>query len=532
MLSRWRRRNSFPRQPDSPSVSPFLERKIHPDLNSLAEELASSQGHGRDSDDRASEMDVPESLELGPAGFVGLRPSVRSRDSQKEAYREDKDNMGLRTSQNTAERNHIEAYTNPLYQQQKEVPQESTVPGSPSYFTRSRIPDQSVDYSTKTSSIMRWSTFGNHPHRQSSEAGIRVRSASNSTTQSSPSQSQSLVTCPSGFPPDSDQPPTPVSQKRPFYTSTPHSRSTSSNSGRDTPSAHTFGMPTPPRPESKHEDSYFTFKENPPPLPPLDHPAFRNVPNMVGLSSNIQDVRQFSDVDENGKFTRHAHSLPSLKMTRSRSSTRTRSTTGPGKKETRPRSKSSTGTGNSNAQKVHLLSEAAVNKIQRAHSRNQSKSSIASSRRSSAEYSAKEASSIGDGHERVHDGCWEVQVSKEMVRLALGVEEVQRERVETKMRRQSSTQERASSLGRARGKNVGSHVLLSVTQSPPHRRYLPFPFHLSCFFHVFLLAVEWRGIATGLSVFSARCVRRPSRLSGLNPFIHTYQTTTHRYPLT
>ena len=69
--------------PNSIYNKSFVGQKIHPDLNSLAEELSSSQGH------ELLDMTV-EKLEGDPyaeaTGFVGLEPSTRRSRRQNEAH--------------------------------------------------------------------------------------------------------------------------------------------------------------------------------------------------------------------------------------------------------------------------------------------------------------------------------------------------------------------------------------------------------------------------------------------------------------
>jgi hypothetical protein len=124
-------------------------------------------------------------------------------------------------------------------------------------------------------------------------------------------------------------------------------------------------------------------------MPPLDHPVFREKVNEFGVLS----TKYFFPVPE--KVTRHAHSLPSI----AQATKATNSTTSISKNKSRKRSQSSTGEGDQNKRKV-------------LHSRTTSKTSIVSSRRSSAEYSAKQASSLS------HNG-WEVDVSKAIISLSL-----------------------------------------------------------------------------------------------------------------
>lgn len=486
MLSLWRRRNTSGSALDQThsSTTSFVERKIHPDINLLAEELASSShGHDPDLHDKAFQAGHPEPLEPDNAGFVGLKP-ITSRRIQREAYtRANESPTANEFRPGEAEGGHTGAYNDISRDGQKEVLTQITSDIDSSHLS-DEVPlvDESVGH-TVANPIMRRSTFGKRSRLRHFDLDVEARSAPSSSSNSS--LSQSLVTCPSGFP-SLDQPDTPGSQPRCLYTSTPRSRSNSSRNpsrGSGIPSPHTFGMLTPPlQPNFKDNDSYFTFKEAPPPLPPLDHPAFRNVSNVIGLSSSRNEFLKILDVDELGRFTRHTHSLPSL--TRSQSATRIGSikTT---LKNTRPRSKSSAGTGISNSRLDQLHPEAtAKNLNSKTHSRNQSKSSISSSRRSSAEYSAKQVSLISD--ERVQDGCWEVQVSKEMIRLALG-EEVQGVQGKTSGKTQDA---HTSAFGKARCKNVGSHAFstVTITYSPPIS-FLPI-FPLFPFFFC-SLEVDW-----------------------------------------
>ncbi|KAF8877166.1 hypothetical protein CPB84DRAFT_377413 [Gymnopilus junonius] len=415
MLPRWRRRHTtdsvLEQTQNSNSTASFIGQKIHPDINSLAEELASSSL----GQDKAFQLDRPESLELDIAGFVGLTPST-TRRIQREAYLEDNTSpLPNEHGPRESEGGHIGAYKNTIEEDQKETLDQSMPNTDPFHTADEGLLADEVAAHTATSSVLRRSTFGKRSRQRHFDPDDEAHSISSSSSNSN--LSQSLVTCPSGFPP-SDQPGTPGSQPRSLYTSTPRSRSNSSRDyprGSDIPSPHTFGMITPPlQPNFKKNESYFTFKEAPPPLPPLDHPAFRNVPNAIGVSSSRHEFSTILGVDEHGRFTRHTHSLPSL--TRAKSTTRIGSIKST-PKNTRPRSKSSVGTSISTNTIDQLYSEVTNTLKSRTHSRNQSKSSLASSRRSSAEYSAKQASLISD--ERVQDGGWEIQVSKEMIRLAL-----------------------------------------------------------------------------------------------------------------
>ena len=137
MLSRWRRTNisdSALNQTFSSATS-FVERKIHPDINSLAEELASaSLQHGPDLQDSAFQADRPEFRDPDIAGFVGLRPST-TRRAQREGY------VQARTSPTQNEYGpieaglvHIEAYNDIRQEDQKEEHRQSTPDIIPSHL--------------------------------------------------------------------------------------------------------------------------------------------------------------------------------------------------------------------------------------------------------------------------------------------------------------------------------------------------------------------------------------------------------------
>ncbi|KNZ78274.1 hypothetical protein J132_01253 [Termitomyces sp. J132] len=109
--------------------------------------------------------------------------------------------------------------------------------------------------------------------------------------------------------------------------------------------------------------------------------------------------------DEMGrsKVTRHSHSLPSL-------SHLNRAPSDPNRNRTRTQSQS---------KRYHFFSEAKSStplSRRRTHKRSHSNVSQSSSRRASAEFSAEQASSVSHGNGL--GSSWEVQVSREMVRMA------------------------------------------------------------------------------------------------------------------
>lgn len=219
------------------------------------------------------------------------------------------------------------------------------------------------------------------------------------------------------------------------------------------PSPYIFGMPAHPTGSGpEQEEEYFDFKETPPPLPPLDHPAFRKGPPSsfkFPLSKHhfpvLPGSHEFgADVQRSPAGRQITQSLPSLQHSRSR-----KGSYGANKSSMSRSGSSNSGTESSPETRRHP------------HTRQQSKGSNAtmtSSRRSSAKYSAKQVSSIAeDIQQGIQDGSWEVEVSRAMVNLALGRQE---QRIETRSgkTRCQSQDAHTSSFGsrKARVKNVCS----------------------------------------------------------------------------
>jgi hypothetical protein len=362
----------------------FVEQKIHPDLNSLAEELSSSQGH------ELLNMTADKG-DAEATGFVGLEPSTRGSRWQNEAH----------TRTQEPQRVAKKSIGIPVLDFASDIITEN-FPNAESCEDDIRFPGATSSLSSSPISIKasssknRWSIFGsNHArvlHRNSDASNAtsnvsRPRSQSTSSQPRSHSTSQRIDVAASR---------TPKSQYS-MYNST--GSTPSYNLERDglLPSPHTFGIPTSPKEpiaESADDNSYFGFRETPPPLPALDHPAFRQASkNQISSASNRFPIQTNRDVVQN-KFTRHSHSLPSLAHSGSSDI-----------KSAKKRRRSF---------REELTS---INKTgKRQHNRNDSDASSIGTRRYSAEYSAKKASSVG--HED-KDECWEIQVSKEMVRLAL-----------------------------------------------------------------------------------------------------------------
>ena len=432
-------------------------QRIHPNLESLAEELTPTQLKGSVFNGM-HDVSVESRFQSDTAGFIGLEPSTRRRSRQEEQRL----HKGIQRNDHPSTTNGIAepSQASVLENEAEQVgsarviePTESDICLPLSFPSRGppAVNSDQREGPMDSTVLSRWPTFGRRDqaarHSTPSDTG---RGATRSDSQSSLSQPRSRATSHSYFSSEDSQPRTPGSRPHSLYTSTPYSirvPSMPNDGNRQTlPSPHTFGIRTPTQFDStqnlgQHE-SYFNFKGVPPPLPPLDHPAFRGPVTEFGVSSSKQPY-SFSHVD-GGVATRHSYSLPS--MAQSTVTTKPDSTTDARKKkDPRVRSKSSAA-----ATSIKNISrQESVKRI--FHSRNQSKSSISSSRRSSAEYSAKQASSIE------HGGCWEVDVTKAMISLSLG--EGQSRETRTSSYSLAGDAHTSAVMGQARGCNVGSHAL-------------------------------------------------------------------------
>lgn len=181
-----------------------------------------------------------------------------------------------------------------------------------------------------------------------------------------------------------------------------------------TPSpSNTFGPRTPVQSSGsgrriRANDIFFSHLETPPPLPPLDHPAFVHASKnrIPGSQSSERGARSQGRVP-NEKEPRHSRSLPSIRRAARNSSSRA--------SPTRPRRKGSKSSFLSRLEEQLKVIES----TKKGHTRSQSKGSLNSnlSRRSSAEFSAKQVSLLGVSGKSSES--WEVQVSKELLRLSL-----------------------------------------------------------------------------------------------------------------
>jgi hypothetical protein len=158
---------------------------------------------------------------------------------------------------------------------------------------------------------------------------------------------------------------------------------------------------------------FFNHQDTPPPLPPLDHPAFQEVSDL--LSSNRRTF-------DRARALQASQSLPADVST-----ARRRTASAPG-----PSSQSSGRKGRrlSPDRKAEARRGKDKEARGREHTRSESKGSIASSKRSSAEFSARKVSLLGLTEE--YEDTWEVKVSKEILRLSLTPGELQHCHVTTK----------------------------------------------------------------------------------------------------
>lgn len=160
-------------------------------------------------------------------------------------------------------------------------------------------------------------------------------------------------------------------------------------------SGHTFGS------HCKHQIS----AEKIPPMPPLDHPAFLStISKITSHRSHHDTVHDFPASLSNNELARNAHSLPSISHGRQNSLSKYI------RKRARTYSKSKVVQTFSETHCTPNL-ESTPRRFQ--HRRSQSHSS---SRRASAEFSAIQAFYT---RESKISGSWEVDVSREMVRMSL-----------------------------------------------------------------------------------------------------------------
>lgn len=382
-------------------ISP-LEHKIHPDLDSLVEDTKPSIEIRSSKVARTAQDRIDQ-------GFVPLLPSTRKR-SKRGHYQatqgfDSHESPDITTKVLTdvdLPDDIINRETSDRQETQKQIPihPRLATSNSTSWSAQTPLTDipSSPDKQTTPGEI--WSTFG-RPIRQTTPQppGGYIFSDTRSTTPITLKTSSSLL----GSAEARTQTPNYTSESR---------LGSSRNIQNTTSSPHTFGIPTPPSSSrlafSSHRHAH-VFGESPPPLPPLTHPAFL----FSSISKTFDNTAVVTNLlhEDDFKHPRHASSLPSMSrgtepfnsshknLRRSRRRARTQS-----------RSKTFAST------QAPLQSTPQSQSFR--HLRSKSKESCGSSRRKSAEFSAAQASLVG--HESNSTESWEVQVSREMVRLALG----------------------------------------------------------------------------------------------------------------
>lgn len=367
-----------------------LERKIHPDLNSLIIEDTTpispiSPIPSVAQDDTASNL-----------GFVPLPPSTRKRSAS----------LRIQDSGNVIERNRaIEQVSQDVSGRADNTMQSSSVddqdisdtptstfPEAASPLVNASFPNTSGETFGRTEKIT-------SPHGQGpSYVGSDIQPTTPVTPDSSGSRDGNGETCAH----------TPNLSSAGFRSNLSHKLEST------TSSPHTFGIPTPPSSGfifSPRRRRIHASSETLPPLPPLDHPAFQST-SISNNVNNSQAMRIFTTPglllkkDDQQSKPRHALSLPSMSRSRTKSPKHSRE---------RARTQSRIKT-----QEIFLSTPPLHSTPRRSfrHSRTQSKDSTTSSRRASAEFSTVQATLIGDGNGTT--GSWEAQVSREMVRMSLG----------------------------------------------------------------------------------------------------------------
>lgn len=211
-------------------------------------------------------------------------------------------------------------------------------------------------------------------------------------------------------------------------------------------SPHTFGIPTPTSSDFTPFGTrrQFHSSDTPPPLPPLDHPAFltcsatRPIDATRTKHAFSASLGRKNKTAQQSKQPRHAASLPSLSG---------RSGSGAGKVGSPIWSRQRART-QSRTRVIGIFSDHSTpnqsnkGRNNRHGSSSQSRGSN-SSRRVSAEFSAMQASSISQGSGLAES--WEAQVSREMLRISLG---------ENRECPDSKVVAGATELGSTRGNNV------------------------------------------------------------------------------
>lgn len=470
---------------------PPVDRRIHPDLNSLVADY--------DPPPRLPAGNVLSSAEVAAdlsassvADFVALQPSTRKQSMPDASI-------------------HHSPVPEPL--SSTSVPETSSgaSPGpSPSSSRKQGLLSRLANLSTGSSSSVPpsisalppggWSTFG-RGRKETLPAPRDSAEFANSPriTSGSSSLPPSRTTSHSHHTGIETQPQTPTSASHSHSYTTPQSQSHSShNHTRTTPvSPHTFGNSTPPSSgftfgSRGHHSPPYIHGQTPPPLPPLNHPAFRlptsstfNASRARDVLAALSDEGSLDNAAMQQKVPRLSLSMPSMSQPRHASLTgSTRSTTRIKRMSTRSQSRLRTRTYSKvKAMEIFPVSTSRSSmeiheSTSRRHSRTKSSSSSKiSDRRASADFSAIQASALG--HSR--GDSWEAQVAERIVRMSLGEQgwpedNAHKRPVADRVR----DAEDLTGLGQARGNNVGDLVFASHLSVVVLLTLLPFPFPPFC----------------------------------------------------
>ena len=559
-LSRFRRRatslshsttTTTPSQPQPPThasthtpvplITTPLERKIHPDLDSLLASHSLQQSGHASLDGTLGTVVEARTGDAEPGSSSGaaiaLRSSTRRHSIDGSGFTLPQSNVNLHltpprrldglpesvpvtpasSSRPSSSSRPTTSTTDPLPRQDQNVPTTATRPrnrhlltnlaatGEWSTFGRGGAREQPEP----RLSLGNFAELGTAPgERDSSASPSRIPDGENaggvSGEESANAHSQSTFTPPQparAASPHTSTPMSTPSNSQPTSRATSHSHHASSNTHPQTPgypqtptshnshsqsdpasfSPHTFGYPTPPVPHThlatpSHGSSGFTFGLHspssspssplgslsrheygtpPPPLPPLDHPAFRLSHAATIFPDVTFPASQSPDPPTRASSTTHP-SAQARPISRSRSTSRSKSkhphlsssSSMPSLSRRRYSTKSSTSksiptrTTRPFAQDIFLppfYNSSSVSAAQQYHenpstiagdrantipvrrSRARTRSTSDNIRRTSAEFSAHQASSAGNiGGVTTATGSWEAQVSREMVRISLG----------------------------------------------------------------------------------------------------------------
>ncbi|KAL1748342.1 hypothetical protein HDZ31DRAFT_79702 [Schizophyllum fasciatum] len=383
-----------PPSPPLPSASSDpspLPRKIHPDLNALAEDLQNeTRSSGSQSHRRAVSSKPPSSDAHARPSSAHSPESSRTHLTRTPSPGDDA-LAGLPASPGRrimARLTHLASRSAPTVARS---PLHTPSPPASPHLTP---PRSAHDQRPSTSETTRWATFGRSPPGGKPPTQLALPEEFGGYCSSASEQSPSVST--RSYHTDGTGRSTHTLGNPAACPITPASTSAPADLLPQppiaTPSAHTFGSPTPP-------SSGFTFskslpasqKSRPPPLPPLSHPAFGSARRTLFRTATHTSAREPARRKQRALAT--SASMPAMRRRRRREST-----------------------GWSGGE--HTIPEA-PRSLERVYKRSLSRGrshARTESRRSSAEFSARQASL----HTTEEGAPWEALVSREMVSLSLG----------------------------------------------------------------------------------------------------------------